>query len=289
MPNLARIAVSAAVYAIDKPYCYRIPQGMEVAPGQRVMVPFGRGNRVVEGMVLATDSGDETELKAVLQVLDPAPVMDEAMLRLAAFVRERYFCTFYEAIRAALPAGLWFRVQDTFTLAEGAPWKDKTIRQRDAKAVLALLEDLGGQGEYHVLRQAVEDEEALQAALRYLLNKKWITSQTDFLSRAGDKTERIAVLSASAEEALEYAGKRERSAPLQYQVLKLLCSVGSCSVKELCYFTGASSAVLRRLEKLGYLTLEHRTVLRCREIRPAKLEGALVLNEEQQACFEGRR
>ena len=47
MPNLARIAVSAAVYAIDKPYCYRIPQGMEVAPGQRVMVPFGRGNRVV--------------------------------------------------------------------------------------------------------------------------------------------------------------------------------------------------------------------------------------------------
>ena len=286
MPNLARIAVSAAVYAIDKPYCYRIPQGMEVAPGQRVMVPFGRGNRVVEGMVLATDSGDETELKAVLQVLDPAPVMDGAMLRLAAFVRERYFCTFYEAIRAALPAGLWFRVQDTFTLAEGAPWKDKTIRQRDAKAVLALLEDLGGQGEYHVLRQAVEDEEALQAALRYLLNKKWITSQTDFLSRAGDKTERIAVLSASAEEALEYAGKRERSAPLQYQVLKLLCSVGSCSVKELCYFTGASSAVLRRLEKLGYLTLEHRTVLRCREIRPAKLEGPLVLNEEQQAAFD---
>lgn len=286
MPNLARIAVSAAVYAIDKPYSYRIPQGMEVTAGQRVMVPFGRGNRVVEGVVLATEDGEETELKAVSQVLDPAPVLDEAMLRLAAFVRERYFCTFYEAIRAALPSGLWFQVRDTFTLAEGAPWQDKTIRKPDAKKLLTLLEDLGGQGDYQVLRQSVEDEDALQDALRYLLKKKWITAQTDFLSRAGDKTEKIAVLSASAEEALEYAGKRESKAPLQAQVLKLLCTMGSCSVKELCYYTGASTTVIRRLEKLGYLTLEHRRVLRCREIQPARLDGPLILNEEQQTAFD---
>ena len=66
------------------------------------------------------------------------------MLRLAAFVRERYFCTFYEAIRAVLPVGLWYQVQDTFTLVSGRPWEGKTIRQKDAKAVLAFLEDLGG-------------------------------------------------------------------------------------------------------------------------------------------------
>ena len=86
---------------------------------------------------------------------------------------------------------------------------------------------------------------------------------------------------------MEYAANRPKSAAMQRAVLELMCSIGSISVKELCYFTGASTATVNRLEKLGYLTLSQRPVLRCREIRPARLEGPLVLNEEQTAAFEG--
>lgn len=260
---IAKIAVSAAVYAIDKPYSYVVPPGMTLLPGVRVMVPFGRGNRSTEGMVLSLEEGDEAELKCVDRALDPEPVLDDAMLRLAAFVRERYFCTFYAALRAALPVGLWYQVQDTFTLASGKPWEGKTVRQADAQRVLALLEDLGGAGSYSALRKAFTEEEPLQAALRYLLRKKWITTQSDFLRRAGDKTERIAVLSACAEEAMDYARRKAKSAPMQAALLELLCSLGSCTVKELCYYTGATAAVVRRLEKLGYLSLQDRPVLRC--------------------------
>ena len=42
---IAQLAVAAAVYAIDKPYSYRVPEGMALEPGMRVTVPFGRGNR----------------------------------------------------------------------------------------------------------------------------------------------------------------------------------------------------------------------------------------------------
>lgn len=283
---IAKIAVSAAVYAIDKPYSYAVPPGMTLLPGVRVMVPFGRGNRNVEGVVLSLEEGNEAELKCVDRALDPEPVLDDAMLRLAAFVRERYFCTFYEAIRAVLPVGLWYQVQDTFTLVSGRPWEGKTIRQKDAKAVLAFLEDLGGEATYRAVRKAFPEEEALQAALRYLLNKKWLTSQSDFLRRAGDKTERIAVLSACAEEAMDYARRKAKSAPLQASVLELLCTVGSCTVKELCYYTGATAATVRRLEKLGYVSLQERPVLRCREIIPAKQEGPLTLNAEQTAAYD---
>lgn len=282
---LAKVAVSAAVYAIDKPYSYRIPDGMPVAPGMRVMVPFGRGNRRTEGIVLSLEAGEETELKAIDQVLDDAPVLDGAMLRLAAFVRERYYCTFYQAIRAALPAGLWFQVRDTFELVPDCLWREKKIRQKDAETVLQRMEDLGGRAQYADLRQGLE-EDALHDALRYLLNKKWITSQTDFLRRVEDKTEQIAVLSASAEEAMEFAVRRRKSAPMQAAVLELLCAVGSCAAKELRYFTGATAATVRRLEHLGYLQLSQRPTLRCREIRPAALTGPLELNGDQQAAFD---
>ena len=74
---------------------------------------------------------------------------------------------------------------------------------------------------------------------------------------------------------------------MQKAVLELMASVGSAAVKDICYYTGASSQTVKRLEALGYLTLSNRPVLRCREIVPAKLDGPLVLNEEQQTAFDG--
>ena len=284
---IAKLAVSAATFAIDKPYSYFIPEEMELQPGQRVMVPFGRGNRRCEGVVLSVEEGTQPGLKAVERALDEEPLVSLYMLRLAAFVRDRYFCTFYDAIRAMLPAGLWFQSKASFSLTEDRSWEEKQIKNADASALLKLLSDLGGQTDEHALRACVEDEERFQTAVQYLLRKKWIATQADFSRRMNDKTERIAVLASSPEEALEFASHRGKSAAMQKAVLELLCSVGSISVKELCYFTGASTATVNRLEKLGYLTLQQRPVLRCREIKKAKLDGPLILNEDQSEAFRG--
>ena len=284
---IGKIAVSAANFAIDKPYSYWIPQDMALAPGQRVMVPFGRANRRTEGIVLTVEPGSEDKLKPVESCLDDTPILTETQLRLAAFLRERYFCTFFDAIRVMLPAGLWFRTRLTVSLTEDRSWKDKTIRKEGAAELLELLENLSGTAQEEALRNLISDEDSLREVLSYLRQKKWITCQTDFLRKTQDKSEKIATLAQSPEETMAYAASRPRSAAMQRQVLELLCSVGSAAVKDVCYFTGASTATVNRLEKLGYLTLSQRPVLRCREIRPAKLSGPLVLNEEQQACFEG--
>ena len=284
---IGKIAVSAANFAIDKPYSYWIPQDMALAPGQRVMVPFGRANRRTEGIVLTVEPGSEDKLKPVESCLDDGPILTETQLRLAAFLRERYFCTFFDAIRVMLPAGLWFRTRLTVSLTEERSWKDKTIRKEGAAELLELLENLGGTAQEEALRNLISDEDSLREVLSYLRQKKWITCQTDFLRKTQDKSEKIATLAQSPEETMAYAASRPKSAAMQRQVLELLCSVGSVAVKDVCYFTGASAATVNRLEKLGYLTLSQRPVLRCREIRPAKLSGPLVLNEEQQACFEG--
>ncbi len=284
---IAKIAVSAANFAIDKPYSYRIPQDMSLQPGQRVMLPFGRGNQRTEGIVLSVEPGDTEKLKTVEQCLDDEPVLNATQLRLAAFLRERYFCTYYSAARAMLPAGLWFQSKTSFTLTEDRSWQEKIVKKEAALPILRLMLELGGRAEEGQLRDLVPEETVLEEALAYLQRKKWISGELNFQRKTGDKTERIATLSAAPEEALAYAASRPRSAAMQRSVLELLCSLGSVSVKELCYFTGAKTATVTRLESLGYLTLSERPVLRCREIKPATLDGPLVLNEEQQACLEG--
>ena len=118
---IASLAVSAAIYSIDKPYSYKIPDGMDLCPGMRVQIPFGRGNRRCEGMVLDVFDGNEQGLKSIESVLDQKPVLTEEYIRMAAFMRDRYFCTFYDAIKAMLPAGLWFQTSETYFLTDSEP------------------------------------------------------------------------------------------------------------------------------------------------------------------------
>ena len=284
---IAKIAVSAANFAIDKPYSYRIPEAMELQPGQRVMVPFGRSNRHTEGVVLSVEEGSTSGLKPVSSSLDDAPVLSRRMLQLAAFMRERYFCTFFDCIRVMLPAGLWFQSKDTYSLTEDLSWQEKSIRQADAIAILQLLADCGGSCTGKLLRETVSEEEAFEKAVTYLLKKKWITAQRSFSRKTLDKTERIAALAVSAEEALEYASRRPKSAAMQRSVLELMCSIGQAAVKEICYFTGCKITTINKLAELGFLSLWEKPVLRCREIQPAKLDGPLVLSSAQQAAYEG--
>ncbi len=286
---IAKIAVSAAMFAIDKPYSYRIPEEMTLQPGQRVQIPFGRGNTRTEGVVLSVEDGPVDKLKAVERCLDEIPLLSDLQLRLAAFMRERYFCTFYDAIRAMIPAGLWFQAKTGYSLTEDRSWKEKPGKKQEAMSLLSLMEDLGGQAEEPALRELIPQEELLEEALAYLVRKKWITAHTEFQRRTSDKTEKIVTLASSPEEAMEYAARRPKSALMQKNVLELLCSLGSVAAKELCYFTGAKMATIQSLERKGYVTLSERPVLRCREIRPAKLTGPLVLNGEQQSCFDGLR
>lgn len=283
---IAKIAVAAANFSIDKPYSYYVPEGMLLEPGQRVMLPFGKGNTRTEGVVLAVEPGNADKLKSVERCLDDRPVLSALQLRLAAFLRERYFCTFYDAIRAMLPAGLWFQTKESFSLTEDTSWREKNMKKPAAVRILRLMEELGGRAQEEQLRDLVPQEEELEDALRYLMRKKWITGQRDFQRRTGDKTERIATLASSPEEAMEYAAHRPRSAAMQRSVLELLCVMGSVSVKELCYFTGAKTATINRLEALGYVKLSQRPVLRCREIQPVAISGPLVLNEQQDRCFQ---
>ena len=132
--KLARLAGAAAPYLIDKPYTYTVPDALEpvLERGMRVLVPFGRGNRTSEAMVLSIENGAKRRgLKAIASILDDAPVLDAAGIRMALWMRERYFCTMYDAVRTILPTGLWFRTQTVYYLCDGEQREQAVKQQRE--------------------------------------------------------------------------------------------------------------------------------------------------------------
>ena len=291
--TVAKIALQAATYAIDKPYDYQVPPELldTLRPGMRVVVPFGAGNRRTEGIVLALEGGypDDPRRKSILTVLDEEPVLDGEALRLALWMRERWFCTVYDAARAMLPAGLYFSLQDRWKLAPGVDREAAYAaagRSEHARHIVELLFVSGREADVAQIKEAFGTKDP-NPALKLLRDKGILTLETSASRGVGDKKELVASLAIPPEEAMALVTPRRRSAPLRYAVTELLCAIGSASAKELCYFTGAANATLRSLEKSGILRLEHREVFRRVTVEAGERAAPPVLNAEQQAAFEG--
>ena len=286
---IVKVAVSAAPYSIDKPYDYLVPEALTEAaePGMRVMVPFGRGNRLSEGVILTRSEGVKAQgLKPLTALLDREPVLDQQEISLAMWMRQRYFCTLFEAVKAILPAGLWYRVREIWHLtAELDPAVAEAAASgiRHGPKVLEALTAAKGSADLEDLRAQVGPE--CTAALHGLekAGVVWLEAEAD--RKIADKTRRIAGLAIGAEEALAAVEAKKRSSPARWEVVKLLASNGPTACGDITYFTGASMRTMRAMEKAGLLRFTEAEALRVPQLDAVEPGPPIVLSEEQQAAF----
>ena len=288
--EIVKIAVSAAPYSIDKPYDYLVPaEWMEQAvPGVRVTVPFGRGNRVSEGIILARTQGEKQPgLKPLAAVLDSAPVLDQDGIALALWMRQRYFCTLYEAVKTIRPTGLWYRLRETWRLAEGMD-RERAYQAADslkrAPAVLDVLFARGGSADLETLKDACGEEVA--AVLKALRKAGVVACETAGKRKIGDKKRRVAELAVPPEDALALTEPKRRTSPARYEVVCLLAATGRASTADICYFTGASIRTLRAMEQAGLLTFSEEEELRVPAPETVEPGPPIVLSGEQQEAFD---
>lgn len=279
MAQIAKIAIEAATYAIDKPYDYLAPEGMNVCAGMRVTVPFGRGNRRSEGMVLAVETGrPDRQLKAIESVLDETPQLSGEQIRLALWMCQRYFCTFYDALHAILPIGLWYQHREIWTLCGNVGGETLTDKE------LQLAERLR-QGE-----QSFSDLQAAQPQARVILQKLQemglASCRRESSRRTADKTDKLISLAIGPEEAEALLREKRNRAPRQADALAFLLKNGEISLHELLYFTGISRGAVTKMVHAEILSQREQEVFRV-QLRPADSKAPEIrLNEEQQTAYD---
>ena len=286
--DMVKVAVSAAPYSIDKPYSYLVPESLAAAavPGVRVMVPFGRGNKESEGLILARVQ--EPKLpgsKAIRQILDSEPVLDKAGIDLALWMRGRYFCTVFEAVKTILPAGLWYGLREIWSLAmEPEAARSAAVGIPGAWQVLDLLEKQGGKADIRVLRDALGD--GAEKPLKAMKKAEILTCETDAKRKIADKSHRMVELAVNTEDAYALTEPKRRSAPARYEVVNFLATAGRTPAAEVSYYTGASSRTLKTMEKAGLIAFSEEEELRVPSLDDVEPGPEIVLNEEQQRAFE---
>ena len=286
--DMVKVAVSAAPYSIDKPYSYLVPESLAAAavPGVRVMVPFGRGNKESEGLILARVQ--EPKLpgsKAIRQILDSEPVLDKAGIDLALWMRGRYFCTVFEAVKTILPAGLWYGLREIWSLAmEPETARSAAVGIPGAWQVLDLLEKQGGKADIRVLRDALGD--GVEKPLKAMKKAEILTCETDAKRKIADKSHRMVELAVNTEDAYALTEPKRRSAPARYEVVNFLATAGQTPAAEVSYYTGASARTLKAMEKAGLIAFSEEEELRVPSLDDVEPGPEIVLNEEQQRAFE---
>ena len=284
----ARIAVGDVTYWVDRPYTYAVPEKLagRVRPGVRVAVPFG-GSRPREGLVLAMGGQTDKRLKSILDVLDEEPLLSETQLKLALWMHERFFCTVMDAVRAMLPAGLWYSVWPVYRLADGMD-ADAARAACGGKAEKLVLDAVAGHGGRCELGdiEAVFGAKNPGPALAALVKKGVLQTEAGATRRAGDKTILRATLAVPPEKAMAQAEKSSR-AVRQAAVLRVLAELGQASVADLCYFTGAGRDTVRRLADKGFLTLSRVETYRRPDYAVAETKPLPALNPAQSEAFEG--
>ncbi|MBS1309109.1 MAG: DEAD/DEAH box helicase family protein [Oscillospiraceae bacterium] len=280
MTQIAKVAVAAATYAIDKPYDYLVPSGMELSVGCRVTVPFGRGNRTAEGMVLQLRQEVPAKpLKAIRSLLDQESVLSEKEIRLALWMRQRYFCTFYDALHTILPAAVWYRYREIWSLGPTAGEEGLTEREQ---AVCRMLSD--GPQERETLCTALGED--IPSVLYQMKKKGLVSVETETSRKVKDHMVELASLAAPAQEVLERLERRRRSAPRQYEAAAFLAKCGETTVHDLCYFTGATRQTLRSLEKQGLIALRSREEYRISPREYGVPAEEITLNQQQQSAYD---
>ena len=113
----AEIIINSDAIQIDKPFTYKVkPEYNDrIQVGHRVLIPFGNGNKKVEGFVIGLKcelSGDIKRIKQISEILDEEPILSRDDLKLIEFMRESYLCKYIDAIRTIIPVGLLSGLKD---------------------------------------------------------------------------------------------------------------------------------------------------------------------------------
>lgn len=141
--DIAQVAVDNATIHFDKLYSYRIPDSLTacVWPGSMVLVPFGRGDKPRMAVVLKVEQVDaETAPKRLKTLHDAAPEqarLTPDLLELVRFLKERTFCTWFEAVKAVIPYGAQYRA----AVVDGKPVMQSRL-SRSTERVYTLVGEL---------------------------------------------------------------------------------------------------------------------------------------------------
>ncbi|MEE0981848.1 MAG: primosomal protein N' [Acutalibacteraceae bacterium] len=280
---IASVAIENSTNSFDMAYDYLVNEkDSALKPGCRVLVPFGKGNKCRQGIVMSVFHSDKStdKLKSIMQVIDEKTILSDEMIKLIEWLKERTFCTLFDAAKTILPAGMCHRVVTTYAAAGDV---DLSGVDADALQIYEFIKAANGYVDGEKVLKTLGFVQDL-SVLERMTKDGLLFRNYDSARKAGDLTVKMVRITETGLNALESTDKITKK---QREILELLADIDTASVKEVCYFTGFTPAVVHALAKKGYAEIFDNEVYRIPggEIQDVFEAPEIVLNDEQKKAY----
>lgn len=288
--SIAKVAVENTAYSFDMLFSYLIPDSLiqKAKVGCRVLVGFGNGNKKRQGFIFALDENDGQNpggktLKPVENVLDDSPVLSSDLLRLAEFISDRTFCTFFDAAKSMIPFGLGFKAKDMYALTKkGIKTDDDEFTDEENRIRNFFRRRKDG-----ITYDSIEKNLGIKSdnpAFEKLIADGYIQKSVQALRNANDAVMKTVKLS---DDFLNAENEYKPTAK-QKSVISFIEEVGCAAVKEISYFVGASNAVVENLINKGVLESYDAEIYRnpIKNGSYIKDDSEIILSDEQKNAYD---
>ena len=288
----AEVIVDIAHEKVDRIFHYSIPETFQflIQIGMRVLVPFGRSNKKMEGYVLGFTSQSNVEtkkIKNILQVVDDVPILNSEMIELVKWMKEQYQCTLIECIHCILPSGIQVKSQWVIVLPKNISLFKSEILQLPTKAQL-VLKYIYEQGNEVPLKDLENIFGPSINNIIYTLRKKKLLFQKS-IPKVKNLKKKIKVASLIS---LKIARKayqkcKEKKYFAQARILDFLIQNNQAPLSEIKQVLQVSDSSFRSLEKKGVIMIEEVEVKRVPYLGGPKIEEQnFIPTQEQQNVIQ---
>lgn len=256
---IAKVIVNSPSRQTDKQFDYLIPQSLEdtVRIGIRVLVPFGKGDKQVEGYVVGTAQQSGAKKLKEIASCEEIPVFDEKMLGLIEWMREKYLCTYIDIIKTIVPAGTMVKNEEWAVLSG----LDGELSEKEG-AVVKKIEENKGACEINCLMQYFDDEN-IYPTVKKLYKKGILKREFRDVRSVTDKTVRIVKSLIAPDDipgCIEMLTKARAYA--QAKVMEVLSRVDIISASDLEMVSQCGYNTILALKKRGFIEFENIVVAR---------------------------
>ncbi len=291
-PCVAGVCLLGKPYHTDGVYDYRIPEELadSVREGIFVTVPFGTANTPSLGVVWeCKDTSEYREIKAITSVCPDHISLDEEMMGLCAFMKQRTLCTTGDAVRAMVPSSAISKLQEVYAVD---PSYHLTHSDELSSSDLFVYEYLSAHGEQPISALRNRFGAGVELALGRMRKRGMLTRRVERRDASAEKTERLWSLAISEDHAKQLSvGEKvdgiKLTSPKHRAILEALLQEGApLTTAELSERAEAGTAQLNALVKKGLLQVFDRRVERnpYRAVKQSAKE--LHLNKEQSAALD---
>lgn len=257
--RIAEVVIANNSRELNKKFSYIVPEGMNALEGARVVVPFGRGNKTLEGIITGfTDKSNYTKLKEITRLIDEKPLCTPKLLELAEFIQRTSLCTYYQALKLVVASGSKIKTTRWITLLDtDIDIKKASGRSVSKKKMLEILKEVGGTVDYGAIAWIPNVNTAIKS-----LEKNGIISLDDKVAQnVKSKLIRMVRLTDMAEYTEDWSVLHKK-APKQFKMLEILKQTGDISAADIVEFSQGSYTALNGLEQKGIVEFYDKKVYR---------------------------